>query len=235
MSSRRRRTVYALMCQSCQSVDAGACRRFPSRPVRRLSRGRCGIRARGHDQHIYNCSPSPVSGVGSCRGSNERQARSGRPGSNLRTEQLKSLISDSRWDGARRLVPGTSGAVLRSQSAIPNQPELGAAPLGHAGSRTSSPPAPVILVWCPLGWKQRRSRRTAGSPHPCGTHGSARPARTLLSTALSRPSLIRMRPEVQVLPGPPKWLLTSRNAGHSPLGVPAGPRCIPIRDELYRV
>jgi hypothetical protein len=31
----------------------------------------------------------------------------------------------------------------------------------------------------------------------------ARPAERLASMALGRPSLIRMRPEVQVLPGPP--------------------------------
>jgi hypothetical protein len=67
---------------------------------------------------------------------------------------------------------------LHSQSAIPHQPELGAAPLGYADSRTSSPPAPTILV-VPLGWKQRRSRRTAGSPHPCVIHGSTRPATIL--------------------------------------------------------
>jgi hypothetical protein len=63
-------------------------------------------------------------------------------------------------------------------------------------------PVPIILVWCPLRWKQRRSRRTISSPHPCATYGVARPAQTLDSTALGRRSLIRMRPLVQVQPGP---------------------------------
>jgi hypothetical protein len=40
------------------------------------------------------------------------------------------------------------------------------------------------------------------SPHPCGAYGVARPAEMLVSMALSRPSLIRMRPLVQVQPGP---------------------------------
>ena len=40
------------------------------------------------------------------------------------------------------------------------------------------------------------------SPHPCGIYGSARSAKMRDSTALNRRSLIRMRPEVQVLPGP---------------------------------
>jgi hypothetical protein len=37
----------------------------------------------------------------------------------------------------------------------------------------------------------RQVLRTAGSPHPCGTYGSARPARMRDSTALCRRSLIR--------------------------------------------
>src|SRR5215203_2405665 len=41
------------------------------------------------------------------------------------------------------------------------------------------------------------------SPHPCRTYGVARPAERLDSTALGYRSLIRMRSEVQVLPGPP--------------------------------
>src|SRR5215216_5777574 len=36
----------------------------------------------------------------------------------------------------------------------------------------------------------RQVLRTAGSPHPCGIYGWARPVRMLVSTALSRPSLI---------------------------------------------
>jgi len=40
------------------------------------------------------------------------------------------------------------------------------------------------------------------SPHPCAIHGSARPAERLDSTALGRRSPIRMRPLVQVQPGP---------------------------------
>ena len=45
-------------------------------------------------------------------------------------------------------------------------------------------------------------RRTASSPHPCRTYGVGRPAETLDSTAVSCRSLIRMRPLVQVQPGP---------------------------------
>jgi hypothetical protein len=60
------------------------------------------------------------------------------------------------------------------------------------------------------------------SPHPCGTYGAARPARTLLSTALSRPSLIRMRPLVQVQPGPQISPVTSSHTSRSV------PRCWPI-------
>ena len=40
------------------------------------------------------------------------------------------------------------------------------------------------------------------SPHPCAIHGSARAAEMPDSTALCRRSLIRMRPLVQVQPGP---------------------------------
>jgi hypothetical protein len=85
-----------------------------------------------------------------------------------------------------------------------------------------------------LGWKPRRSRRTAGSPHPCGIYGWARPARMLDSTALGCRSLIRMRPLVQVQPGPQIGPVTSGNAGHcvrsaSPMS------CIPFGDEVFRV
>jgi hypothetical protein len=48
--------------------------------------------------------------------------------------------------------------------------------------------------------------------HNFGLHGRARPARTALSTAVPGILLIRMRAEVQVLPGPLP-ALTSRNAG----------------------
>src|SRR4029450_741508 len=40
------------------------------------------------------------------------------------------------------------------------------------------------------------------SPHPCAIHGAVRPAKRPDSTALGRRSLIRMRPLVQVQPGP---------------------------------
>jgi hypothetical protein len=63
--------------------------------------------------------------------------------------------------------------------------------------------------------------RTSGSPHPCRTFGVARPAERLVSTALSRPSLIRMKSEVQVLPGPPIRHLTSGN-GHPFVSGPEG-------------
>jgi hypothetical protein len=45
-----------------------------------------------------------------------------------------------------------------------------------------------------LGRRARLSWRAASPPHPCRTHGVARPAETLDSTALSCRSLIRMRP-----------------------------------------
>ena len=110
-----------------------------------------------------------------------------------RPESQRLEGTDRRWTNSRQVFKTAStgrplqGPVctgypaalrLHSQSAIPHQPELGAAPLGYADSRTSSPPAPTILV-VPLGWKQRRSRRTAGSPHPCVIHGSTRPATIL--------------------------------------------------------
>jgi hypothetical protein len=60
----------------------------------------------------------------------------------------------------------------------------------------------------PLGPKQR----PAGSPHPCRTYGVARPAEMLFGTALGCRSLIRMRPLVQVQPGP-LAAMTSGNAG----------------------
>jgi hypothetical protein len=63
--------------------------------------------------------------------------------------------------------------------------------------------------------RRRRSPQTVASPHPCRTYGVARPAERLDSTALSRTSLIRMRPLVQVQPGPQNRLLTSGNAGRS--------------------
>jgi hypothetical protein len=58
------------------------------------------------------------------------------------------------------------------------------------------------------------SGRQPGSPHPCGIHRSAPPARMRRSTALDRRSLIRMRSQVQVLAGPP-----TNPAGH---GHPSG-------------
>ena len=47
-----------------------------------------------------------------------------------------------------------------------------------------------------------RSAADSGSPHPCRTYGVAPPAKRPDSTALGHPSLIRMRPLVQVQPGP---------------------------------
>jgi hypothetical protein len=72
-------------------------------------------------------------------------------------------------------------------------------------------------MWCPIRWKQRRSRKTVGSPHPYGIYGSARPAKMRDSTALSRPSLIRMRSQVQVLAGPPP-IVAGQSAAGSELG-----------------
>ena len=60
-------------------------------------------------------------------------------------------------------------------------------------------------------------RQTASSPHPCRTYGVAPPAQRLDSTALSRRSLIRMRPLVQVQPRPQTRPLASENAGHCAL------------------
>jgi hypothetical protein len=77
-------------------------------------------------------------------------------------------------------------------------------------------------------------RRAESSPHPCRSNGVAPPAEMLGSTALGRPSLIRMRPLVQVQPGPQIGPVTSGNAGHcvrsaSPMS------CIPFGDEVFRV
>jgi hypothetical protein len=52
-----------------------------------------------------------------------------------------------------------------------------------------------------------------GSPHPYSTYGAARPAELPNSTALGCRSLIRMRPLVQVQPGPQRPALTWANAG----------------------
>jgi hypothetical protein len=61
-----------------------------------------------------------------------------------------------------------------------------------------------------------------GSPHPCATHGVARPGEMRVSTALGCRSLIRMRALVQVQPGPQsfpdqrkRW---SRRFGAGPIG-----------------
>src|SRR5215217_6044875 len=61
------------------------------------------------------------------------------------------------------------------------------------------------------GW--RLCTQDFGSPHPCRTYGVVRPAERLVSTAVGRPSLIRMRSQVQVLAGPP-----TNPAGHSHAG-----------------
>ena len=49
-----------------------------------------------------------------------------------------------------------------------------------------APPSPIGLT------------RDRSSPHPCSTYGATRPGKMLDSTALSRPSLIRMRSQVQL-------------------------------------
>jgi hypothetical protein len=64
----------------------------------------------------------------------------------------------------------------------------------------------VAWLPAPLG---TRSLRT----HPFAPDARQRPGKTALRTAFSPRYLIRMRPEVQVLPGP-LAALTSRNAGH---------------------
>jgi hypothetical protein len=57
-----------------------------------------------------------------------------------------------------------------------------------------------------IGWPRTGAGSgSSDSPHPFGTYGAARPGERLVSTALSRRSLIRMRPLVQVQPGPQNW------------------------------
>jgi hypothetical protein len=77
----------------------------------------------------------------------------------------------------------------------------------HSGCREIGPPSP-------LGFKLRDDN----SPHPCRTYGVARPAQRLVSMALGRRSLIRMRAEVQVLPGPQNRPVSRENARRSWLG-----------------
>ena len=81
--------------------------------------------------------------------------------------------------------------------------------------------------------RRRRSPQTVVSPHPCRPYGAARPAERLVSTAPSRPSLIRMRPLVQVQPDPQNRLLTSGNAGRSASRWQPGPMH-PVGDEVLR-
>jgi hypothetical protein len=74
-------------------------------------------------------------------------------------------------------------------------------------------------TWCPAA-----ARRPVGgyladelgrdAPHPCAIDGSARATERPDSTALSRRSLIKMRPLVQVQPGQQDQPVTSANAGH---------------------
>jgi hypothetical protein len=70
------------------------------------------------------------------------------------------------------------------------------------------------------GW--RLCTQDFGSPHPCRTYGVVRPVERLVSTALSRPSLIRMRSQVQVLAGPPPILAGHSAAGSEPGALAAG-------------
>src|SRR5829696_657646 len=83
----------------------------------------------------------------------------------------------ARW-GCARTISSTSSKVTPSRAA-PSRRAVAAADARR-----------VQLT--------RQVLRAAGSPHPCGTYGWARPARMLDSTALDRRSLIRMRPLVQV-------------------------------------
>jgi hypothetical protein len=82
-------------------------------------------------------------------------------------------------------------------------------PIGHPQSRMTTRPAPRLL-WqstiqapAPISVSPRPKAAGRRFTHPCRTYGVARPAQRLDSTALGRPSLIRMTPLVQVLAGPP--------------------------------
>jgi hypothetical protein len=72
-------------------------------------------------------------------------------------------------------------------------------------------------AWISLTWLDRFGTRSLRT-HPFTPDGRARPGETAVRTALSPRYLIRMRAEVQVLPGPPIMPLTRANPGHSPSG-----------------
>ena len=72
------------------------------------------------------------------------------------------------------------------------------------------------------------------SPHPCRARGVARPAEVLVSMALSRPSLLRMRPLVQNPARPTNQPFTSGNAGHCILGRQPH-RMHSVGDEVYEL
>ena len=66
--------------------------------------------------------------------------------------------------------------------------------------------------------------------HPFAPNARERPGKTPVRTALSPRYLIRMKSEVQVLPGPPKWPLTSGNANPLSLGSAGSDRSL-VSDE----
>ena len=104
---------------------------------------------------------------------------------------------------------------------------------GYAGSRLRARRR-LSSIWCPSAGCSGATGEPRDSPHSCRTYGVARPAEMLVSTALGRPSLIRMRPLVQVQPGPQNRPLTSADAGRSASRGQSN-WMLPVRDEVLRV
>src|SRR4030095_16992633 len=92
--------------------------------------------------------------------------------------------------GPRRLVPSPPARpeLRQRRPLIPQWQRVAAARPGAGPARRRGAVDPAA---------------DSGSPHPCRTYGVAQPAQRAVSTAVGCPSLIRMRPLVEVQPGPP--------------------------------
>jgi hypothetical protein len=117
-----------------------------------------------------------------------------------------------------RTAPSGRAGPQHQQARPPQRPwRYAGAPDGRVGQ----PGLPA-----PLGTNPPRT-------HPFAPYGRQRPGKTAVRTALSPRYLIRMRPLVQVQPGPENRPLTSRNAGR--LASRCQPdRMHPIGDEVLR-
>jgi hypothetical protein len=117
-----------------------------------------------------------------------------------------------------RTTPSGRAGPQHQQARPPQRPwRYAGAPDGRVGQ----PGLPA-----PLGTNPPRT-------HPFAPYGRQRPGKTAVRTALSPRYLIRMRPLVQVQPGPQNRPLTSRNAGR--LASRCQPdRMHPIGDEVLR-